>query len=56
MEKAILPQSDVGKTKEEIRRNCQQLACDDRNEDATTGPEQAVLKAFCYHNPVSKNN
>jgi hypothetical protein len=26
----------------------QQLPCDDRKEDATTGPEQGVLKAFCY--------
>ena len=26
----------------------QQLLWDDRNEDATTGPEQGALKAFCY--------
>jgi hypothetical protein len=26
----------------------QQLPCDDRKEDATTGPALGVLKAFCY--------
>jgi hypothetical protein len=26
----------------------QQLPCNDRNEDATTGPAQGALKAFCY--------
>jgi hypothetical protein len=26
----------------------QQLPCNDRKEDATTGPAQGVLKAFCY--------
>ena len=26
----------------------QQLPCDDRNEDATTGPAQGVLKGSCY--------
>ena len=26
----------------------QQLPCDDRKEDATTGPEQGALKGFCY--------
>jgi len=26
----------------------QQLPCDDRKEDATTGPAQRALKAFCY--------
>jgi hypothetical protein len=26
----------------------QQLPCDGRKEDATTGPAQGVLKAFCY--------
>jgi hypothetical protein len=26
----------------------QQLLCDDRKEDATTGPAQGALKAFCY--------
>jgi hypothetical protein len=25
----------------------QQLPCDDRKEDATTGPAQGALKAFC---------
>ncbi len=28
-------------------RQLQQLPCDDRKDDATTGPEGA-LKAFCY--------
>ena len=26
----------------------QQLLCDDRKENATTGPERGTLKAFCY--------
>ena len=26
----------------------QQLPCDDRKEDGTTGPAQGALKAFCY--------
>jgi len=26
----------------------QQLPCDDRKEDATTGPAQGASKAFCY--------
>jgi hypothetical protein len=26
----------------------QQLPCDDRKEDATTGPAQGTLKAVCY--------
>ena len=26
----------------------QQLPCDYRKEDATTGPAQGALKAFCY--------
>jgi hypothetical protein len=26
----------------------QQLPCDDRKEDATTGPARGTLKAFCY--------
>ena len=26
----------------------QQALCDDRKEDATTGPAQGALKAFCY--------
>jgi hypothetical protein len=26
----------------------QQLPCDDRKEDATTGPAQSALKAFSY--------
>ncbi len=26
----------------------QQLPCDDRKEDATTGPAPGALKAFCY--------
>ena len=26
----------------------QQALCDDREEDATTGPAQSTLKAFCY--------
>jgi hypothetical protein len=26
----------------------QQLLCDDRKENATTGPAQGTLKAFCY--------
>ena len=26
----------------------QQLLCDDRKEDAATGPAQGALKAFCY--------
>jgi hypothetical protein len=25
-----------------------QLLCDDREEDATTGPARRTLKAFCY--------
>jgi hypothetical protein len=26
----------------------QQLPCDDRKDDATTGPHEAMLKTFCY--------
>jgi hypothetical protein len=26
----------------------QQLLCDDRKEDTTTGPAQGALKTFCY--------
>jgi len=26
----------------------QQLLCDDRKDDATTGPARGALKAFCY--------
>jgi hypothetical protein len=26
----------------------QQLLCNDQKEDATTGPAQGTLKAFCY--------
>jgi len=26
----------------------QQLRCDDRKEDATTGPARGTLKTFCY--------
>jgi hypothetical protein len=29
-------------------RQLQQLPCEDRKEDATTGPAQGALKAFCY--------
>jgi hypothetical protein len=41
----------------------QQLLCDDREEDATTGPARGTLKAFCYQgltvhasNPIPRNN
>jgi hypothetical protein len=29
-------------------RQLKQLLCDDRKEDATTGPAQGALKTFCY--------
>ncbi|PYI42175.1 MAG: hypothetical protein DMF12_07655 [Verrucomicrobia bacterium] len=29
-------------------RQLQQLPCDDRKEDATTGPARGTLKTFCY--------
>lgn len=30
-----------------IRGNFKQLLCDDRKENATTGPARGTLKAFC---------
>jgi hypothetical protein len=48
MKNAILPQSDVGKTKEEIQDNFNSYPVMIGREDATTAPAQSTLTAFCY--------